>query len=299
MHKLRNGFLSLSSFLFLIPGIAQSQYAYFPNEIVVIPSIPVAQAPNTYAQFTVVLPIESVRFLSDSIIQPKVQSEITVTNSQSPTRDGTIEIRIAYNADASTFTGQVYDATGIPVLVTVLTSGNYTINYYTKSTAIPNDQYVLRLSRRIAVVSSANANKYQLENPQPNSFQSGVGLISGWACVPSNLSILIDGNSVSGVPGGGARLDTTAMCGHANTGFGLLVNYNELTSGQHTIQLASSAPTFVSPVTSFQVVLPGDPAPFLRGLNKDVSIPGFPFSSRTTTLTWQESLQNFSIKGVQ
>ena len=32
----------------------------------------------------------------------------------------------------------------------------------------------------------------QLENPQPGSFQSGIGLISGWACTANRIDIQID-----------------------------------------------------------------------------------------------------------
>jgi hypothetical protein len=184
-------------------------------------------------------------------------------------------------------------------LVTVRGPGPYTINYYTKSTQIPDDPYVLRLSTSISVIASSNAGKFALENPQPNSYQSGIGLISGWACAPHNLSIRIDHGLPIQIAGGGPRGDTRATCGHADTGFGLLINYNDLRTGPHDIRLESSDPSYVGEVVNFNVTLPGDPLPFLSGLNREVSVPGFPLTGKTTTLIWQQSLQNFSIKATQ
>ena len=79
----------------------------------------------------------------------------------------------------------------------------------------------------------------------------------------------------------------------------MLVNFNNLRSGRHTIRLASSDPSYASDEVSFNVSLPGDLAPFLSGISKEVSIPGFPVNGLSTTLIWQQSLQNFSIKSTQ
>lgn len=66
---------------------------------------------------------------------------------------------------------------------------------------------------------------------------------------------------------GGPREDTRATCGHAGTGFGLLINYNDMKAGQHMLRLESSDPSYVGASVNFNVTLPGDPLPFLSGLN--------------------------------
>ena len=75
-----------------------------------------------------------------------------------------------------------------------------------------------------------------LENPQPGSFQSGIGLLSGWSCQGPNIGIAIDGNTALKAPYGSARADTASVCGAANTstGFGLLLNFNTLGAGLHS-----------------------------------------------------------------
>lgn len=297
MHVIR---IVLLSFLALFgSNPVHAQYNYYPNKILVVPSIPIANGAAGFGQFTVVVPLEAVRDLGSPIVQPNVSPVVTVTYNAVPPFGGVIDIRIAHNTSGIVFTGQTYDATGVPILVAVQFAGTYAINYYTKSTSIPDDPYVLRLSTAVSVIAPSNTNKFALENPQPGSYQSGVGLISGWACLPSNLRVRIDGDLPIAIPGGGARLDTAGTCGHAATGFGLLVNFNELTAGPHTIRLESSDPSYVGNTVSFNVTLPGDPVPFLVGLSKEVSIPGFPITGRSTALIWQQSLQNFSIKSAQ
>ena len=297
MHATRIVLVVLSLLALFDASPARSQYIYYPNKLVVVPSIPIANSGS--GQFTVIVPLEAVRYFDDTIVQPNVSPVVTTTYNDSPPFGGVIDIRIAYSTSAIVVTGQTYDATGVPILVTVRSPGQYIINYYTKSTTIPDDPYALRLSGAVSVIAPSNTNKFTLENPQPGSYQSGIGVISGWACLPNNLSVSIDSGPPIPVPGGGGRADTAGTCGHAGTGFGLLVNYNNLKAGRHTIRLASSDPSYVSDMASFNVTLPGDLAPFLSGISKEVSIPGFPFTGLSTTLIWQQSLQNFSIKSTQ
>jgi hypothetical protein len=77
-----------------------------------------------------------------------------------------------------------------------------------------------------------------VENPQPNTTQSGITLISGWTCAPASVTASIDGGPLIVVPFGGERVDTVGICGNqVNNGFGLLYNYNRLTPGPHTIRV--------------------------------------------------------------
>src|SRR5262245_24627649 len=80
-----------------------------------------------------------------------------------------------------------------------------------------------------------------LENPQPGSFQSGIGIVSGWACEADRIDIEVSGGGVNPpatlqAAYGTARGDTADACGDTNNGFGLLVNWNELPDGNYTVR---------------------------------------------------------------
>ncbi len=133
-----------------------------------------------------------------------------------------------------------------------------------------------------------------LENPAANSYQSGIGLISGWSC-QGPVTVTVDGTSIS-APYGGPRGDTASVCsGNTSTGFGLLVNYNNFGPGVHTAQLYVNGIASGSPHT-FNVTVPS--GEFMTGLSRSVTVPDFPTPGRTTILIWQESQQNFAIQSV-
>ncbi len=134
-----------------------------------------------------------------------------------------------------------------------------------------------------------------LENPQPGSYQSGVGLISGWSCQQSaSVAVQVRGVMYP-IQHGSNRSDTASICGTASTGFGLLVNYNSFGAGTHTAQLYVNGAPRGSPA-SFTVTTPA--GEFATGLSRQVTVPNFPSNGRTTTLIWQQSQQNFAIQSV-
>jgi hypothetical protein len=132
-----------------------------------------------------------------------------------------------------------------------------------------------------------------LENPAVGSYQSGIGLISGWSC-QGPVTVSVDGSSIP-TPYGAPRGDTAGICGGSNNGFGLLVNYNNFGPGAHTAQLFVNGSPRGNPVTFIVTVPSGE---FMTGVSKTVSVPNFPTPGRTTTLVWQQSLQNFAIQSV-
>jgi hypothetical protein len=135
------------------------------------------------------------------------------------------------------------------------------------------------------------------ENPQPGSFQSGIGLLSGWSCQGPSIDITIDGGAPIHVPYGSHRPDTVVRCGPGGTetGFGLLFNYSELGSGVHAGQLLVNGQPIGAPVT-FTVTAPA--GAFLVGASKETTVADFPAPGKTTTLIWQQAQQNFAIKSV-
>ena len=135
-----------------------------------------------------------------------------------------------------------------------------------------------------------------LENPQPGSFQSGIGLISGWAC-GGPVAVSFDGADPIPVPQGSPRLDTLSVCGPSGkvAGFGLLANFNLLGAGSHSAQLwLNGAP--LGGQVNFTVTRPA--GEFLSGASKETVVNDFPAPGRSTTLIWQEAQQNFAIKAV-
>lgn len=130
-----------------------------------------------------------------------------------------------------------------------------------------------------------------LEIPQHNSFQSGISNLSGWKCKVGQLTARFNGWDPIPLAYGSPRLDTQAVCGHSNTGFVLLINWNELGNGRHSVQVFDDGVEFAR--ASFTVVTPG--AAFLRKAAAVVTVRDFPQTGDVTTLRWQESTQSFVI----
>lgn len=144
-------------------------------------------------------------------------------------------------------------------------------------------------------VSSAAVGQSSLENPQPLSFQSGIGLISGWSCL-SNVRVLIDSKPYT-VAHGTARADAAQSCGgNANVGYGLLINYNTLGAGAHVAQLQVNGVS-VGGSVPFTVTIPA--GEFATGLNGTFDLPNFPANGQTTSIRWQQAQQNFAITEVK
>ena len=130
-----------------------------------------------------------------------------------------------------------------------------------------------------------------LENPQPDSFQSGIGIISGWACNARRIEIAFNGGAPQAAAYGTSRGDTRQVCGDTDNGFGLLYNWNLLGDGVHTVVAYADGVEFAS--TTVIVTTLGEA--FLRGVSDSYTISDFPDPGATRTLRWQEAQQNFVI----
>ena len=131
-----------------------------------------------------------------------------------------------------------------------------------------------------------------LENPGPDSFQSGVGLLSGWVCDAERVEL-----ELNGVPQeaayGTERLDTAGVCGDTDNGFGLLFNWNLLGDGEHdVVALVDGVELGGATVT---VTTLGQE--FLRGVEGTCAVEDFPSPGERVTLEWQQNSQNFIIAG--
>ena len=128
-----------------------------------------------------------------------------------------------------------------------------------------------------------------LENPRAGSTQSGIGIISGWACRANRIDIVIDDTHQLQAVYGTGREDTRSMCNDTDNGFSLLVNWNLLPSGTHTARVLADGVEIAR--TTFNVSSLG--SEFLKGLSGECTVPNFPQSGTTTPVHWDESLQNF------
>ncbi len=161
-----------------------------------------------------------------------------------------------------------------------------------------SDRNVMKIHRLISTVLLAFPivafAQSSLENPQPNSTQSGIGMFSGWTCGTGRIEVAINGSRQLAAAGTG-RGDTAGVCGRTDTGFGLLFNFNNLGTGRHTAQIFVNGVAQGAP-TAFNVVAPA--GEFLRGLSATAQVQNFPAAGQTTTLVWQESQQNFAVQSV-
>lgn len=131
-----------------------------------------------------------------------------------------------------------------------------------------------------------------LENPQPDSTQSGISIISGWHCTANEIEIKVDGVSIGGTGVGSFRNDTVSVCGHNQSGYAVLYNYNIREPGEHTIQVYADGALLET--RKFNTVRSGG-VPFLSGKSASVTIANFPENGRTTTVEWSQAKQSFVV----
>ncbi len=135
------------------------------------------------------------------------------------------------------------------------------------------------------------------ENPQPGSFQSGVGVISGWVCDAQQIDIVFNpGTATEETWRAGYRTtreDTEPFCHDRDNGFGLLFNWNRLGDGQHTVSARADGVEFGR--ATFTVTTLGKD--FRDDVSGEFVVEGFPTEGNQITLGWQQSLQNFTIQG--
>ncbi len=139
------------------------------------------------------------------------------------------------------------------------------------------------------------------ENPQPGSFQSGVGVISGWVCEAERIDIVFNpGTAKEETWRAGYRTtreDTAytkegeVICGDTDNGFGLLFNWNRLDDGQHTVSALADGEEFGT--ATFTVTTLGEE--FKENVGKHARLQNFPDTGTDLIVAWQQSLQNFTI----
>ena len=138
-----------------------------------------------------------------------------------------------------------------------------------------------------------------LENPGADSFQSGIGVISGWVCEAEGVEIEIEtesGETERQVAAYGTeRLDTETVCGDTDNGFGLLFNWNRLGAGEHEVVAYVDGVELGRAVVRVTTVGAGAEEEFLRGAEGECVVDDFPMPGETVLLEWQQNSQNFVI----
>ncbi|MCE2485822.1 MAG: hypothetical protein J4F42_09950 [Desulfurellaceae bacterium] len=136
------------------------------------------------------------------------------------------------------------------------------------------------------------------ESPMPNSFQSGLGVISGWVCAADTVEIEINGTTHVAAYGTD-RADTEhteageELCGDRDNGFGLLFNWNLLGNGEHTVVALADGVELGR--ATVQVTTLGQE--FVENAAGMCTVEDFPTMGENVTLTWQEPSQSFVITG--
>ena len=133
-----------------------------------------------------------------------------------------------------------------------------------------------------------------LENPGHNSFQSGVGVISGWVCEADTVELAI-GTGRQPAAYGTERLDTEEACGDTDNGFGLLFNWNLLGEGEHEVVALVDGEELGR--ATVQVTTLG--VEFLRDVEGECVVEDFPMLGETVLLEWQQNSQNFVITDLE
>ena len=111
-----------------------------------------------------------------------------------------------------------------------------------------------------------------LENPSPNSFQSGIGVLSGWVCAADLVEIEIGHLTPQVAAYGTGRLDTQDICGDSDNGFGLLFNWNLLGDGDH--EVIAYVDNIELGRTTLRVTTLGEE--FVRGVEGECTVTDFP-----------------------
>ena len=132
-----------------------------------------------------------------------------------------------------------------------------------------------------------------LENPGVASFQSGIGVLSGWVCDADLVEIEIGDLAPQVAAYGTERRDTAGVCGDTDNGFGLLFNWNLLSEGEHQV-VAYVDSVELGRATATVTTLGAE---FLRGAEGECVADDFPTRGETVTLVWQQTSQNFVIAG--
>ncbi len=108
------------------------------------------------------------------------------------------------------------------------------------------------------------------------------------------IEFALDDGRIVSLPAavGTLRGDTASICGHADTGFGLLFNWNILGDGTHTVRAFADGVLVDAHHITVTTLGLGD---FPRDLQGAYTVQDFPRVGQQTALEWNQARQNFVI----
>ena len=148
--------------------------------------------------------------------------------------------------------------------------------------------------RAIYGPTQATQTKGTLENPGPNATKTGIGIISGWVCDANRVEVEVKGSRFAAAYGTD-RGDTQSVCGDADNGFVVLVNWNIFGAGTHRIRLLADDRELVS--RSVTVKTFGTER--LTGKSGTWTLDDWPTAGTETVISWTEALQNIEIVDIR
>ncbi|MCV6627318.1 MAG: hypothetical protein OIF38_14555 [Cellvibrionaceae bacterium] len=132
--------------------------------------------------------------------------------------------------------------------------------------------------------------KFNLESPGHRSFESGVGVIRGWACEAKKVHIVVDDKHTFNIPSGSQRGDTAETCANeGDNGFGMVMFWPNFGLGAHKVDLFLDDKKSASHV--FHVAAAS--ATYNLNLSKTATVNNFPRGTSDNRLKWSTPLQNF------
>jgi len=158
----------------------------------------------------------------------------------------------------------------------------------------------MRINREVSsllfcVLASGAQAAGVLGTPVDGTTVSGVSVISGYHCTSTDIEVFIDGNSIGKAGAGTTMPSTVGVCGHAETGYSLLYNYNNLTPGPHTVAAYAGGELIAS--HAINTLRSGGTA-WLAGASQTLTVPNFPQAGKTATVEWVQSVQNFMVTSI-
>ena len=130
-----------------------------------------------------------------------------------------------------------------------------------------------------------------VDSPQPDTAQSGVGILYGWVCVADTVEFAFNDHPPLPAATGAERPDTLEPCGHEYSGFELPYNWNRLGDGTHDVTLVVNGVRLETIPVSVTTL----GAEFRRGLAGETTVEDFPSPGESVRLVWQEGQQNFAL----
>ena len=155
---------------------------------------------------------------------------------------------------------------------------------------------LLRLCTVLCVLAPFLAHAAVLENPGNDQIYSGIGVISGWKCEATAITVAIDDGDPIPMLHGSERGDTkeTAegeiICGDTPNGFVAIWNWALLSDGEHEAVAYDNGVEFAR--STFTVGTLGEA--FVEG-ETEVWVEDFPSPGESTLLGWNESSQHFEV----